>query len=178
MPEPKIYFKFQIFTLNDEEWRVKLFDEYKINPSKNCFTFWEFQNFFTLLLGGYNFSSIAQIFNLSTDSENLETKPSMNIKWSSWFGHSGRRESQNKKGAPRIRGPRDDKLKLLIFLRISLKLDSLHFSRGLVRNLTLGCQSDFWSKVWPKLGFTCANLQNSRGVNWYPWHPSNKASVF
>ena len=35
VPEPKFYFKFQKFTLNDEEWRVKLFDGYKINPPKN-----------------------------------------------------------------------------------------------------------------------------------------------
>ena len=30
--------------------------------------------FFTLLLGGHNFGSIEQIFNFSTDSENLNLK--------------------------------------------------------------------------------------------------------
>ena len=66
--------------------------------------------------------------------------------------HSERHESQNKKGALRIRGPRDEKLKLLIFPWISLKHVPLHFS--IIRNwyqTNFGCFSwfqDTYSKVW------------------------------
>ena len=54
------------------------------------------------------------------------------------------RESQNKKGAPRIRNPRNEKLKLLIFLRISFKLGSLHFSNIRIDSRPiLGVSTDF-----------------------------------
>ena len=47
---------------------------------KIALLFWNSKIFFTLLLGGYNFGSSEQIFNFSTDSENLPTKPLMNVK--------------------------------------------------------------------------------------------------
>ena len=78
--KPKFYCKFQIFGSNDEELGVKLFDGYQIKPLKKCVTFLEFQKFFTPLLGGHNFGPSEQIFNFSTDSENLQRKPLMNVK--------------------------------------------------------------------------------------------------
>ena len=39
LPEPKFYCKFQIFSSNPKERGDKLFDGYKINPLKNCVTF-------------------------------------------------------------------------------------------------------------------------------------------
>ena len=93
---------------------------------KIALLFWNSKNFFTLLLGGYNFGSSKQIFNFLTDSENLDPKPNMNIKWASWFGHFGRRESQNKEGAPN-QGSQRWKIEIAYFPRISFKLGSLHF---------------------------------------------------
>ena len=86
---------------------------------------------------------VNKIFNYLIDSENLEPKPIMNMTWASWFGYSDRRESQNKKGAPRIRGPRDEKLKSLIFQRILFKLGPFHFF-----NIRNWCQTNFWCLSW------------------------------
>ena len=58
--------------------------------------------------------------------------------------HFERRESENKKGAPRIRGPSDEKLKSPIFQGISLKLAPVHLF--IIRNwyqTHLGCFSWF-----------------------------------
>ena len=47
---------------------------------------------------------------------------------------------------------------------------------SLTEKFSEGCQSNFWPTNRLKLGFSCANLQNFRGVNWHPRHPSNGAS--
>ena len=60
--------------------------------------------------------------------------------------HSERRESQNKKGALRIRGPSTEKLKSAIFQGISLKLGPVGIF--IIRNWY---QTHFWCFGWFRL---------------------------
>ena len=51
----------------------------KSSHLKIALLFWNSKNFFTPALEGHNFGSSEQIFNFLTDSENLQTKPLMNV---------------------------------------------------------------------------------------------------
>ena len=79
MPEPKFYFNFQNLPQMMKNERSNSLTDIKSTHLKIVLLLWNSKNFFTLLLGGYNFGSSEQIFNFSTDTENLEPKPIMNI---------------------------------------------------------------------------------------------------